>query len=141
MHHRTVFFVSDQTGVTAETLGHSLLTQFDGLKFRGVTVPFLNTLDKAKETVRRINLTGEVEGARPIVFSTTVQDDVRDVIATSNGLLLDFFDAFIGILRGERELYWKIAWRQLGPKREVADVSLDTKQEIIGDFFSRGAAQ
>ena len=52
-----------------------------------------------------------------------------------------FFDAFIGILRGESELYWKIAWRQLGPKREVADVSLDTKQEIIGDFFSRGAAQ
>ena len=102
MHHRTVFFVSDQTGVTAETLGHSLLTQFDGLKFRGVTVPFINTLDKAKETVRRINLTGEVEGARPIVFSTTVQDDVRDVIATSNGLLLDFFDAFIGPL--EREL-------------------------------------
>ena len=102
MHHRTVFFVSDQTGVTAETLGHSLLTQFDGLKFRGVTVPFINTLDKARETVRRINLTAEVEGARPIVFSTMVHDEVREVIATSDGLLMDFFDAFIGPL--EREL-------------------------------------
>jgi hypothetical protein len=102
MHHRTVFFVSDQTGVTAETLGHSLLTQFDGLKFRGVTVPFINTIDKAKETVRRINLTGEVEGTRPIVFSTMVHDEMREIIATSNGLLLDFFDAFIGPM--EREL-------------------------------------
>ncbi len=102
MHHRTVFFVSDQTGVTAETLGHSLLTQFDGLKFRGVTVPFINTPDKANDVVRRINLTAKVEGARPIVCSTMVHDDVRDVIAGSNGLVLDFFDAFIGPL--EREL-------------------------------------
>lgn len=102
MHHRTVFFVSDQTGVTAETLGHSLLTQFDGLKFRGVTLPFINTLDKARETVNRINLIGRTEGTRPIVFSTMVHDDVREVIATSDGLVLDFFDAFIGPL--EREL-------------------------------------
>ena len=52
-----------------------------------------------------------------------------------------FFDAFIGILRSESELYWKIAWRQLGANREVADVSLDTKKEIIGDFFSRARAE
>ena len=53
---------------------------------------------------------------------------------------ISFFDAFMGILRGEGALYWKIAWRQLGAKREVAEVSLDTKREIIGDFFSRSAA-
>jgi [pyruvate, water dikinase]-phosphate phosphotransferase / [pyruvate, water dikinase] kinase len=102
MKHRTVFFVSDQTGVTAETMGHSLLTQFDGLKFRGVTVPFINTIDKAKECVRRINLTAEVEGARPIVFSTMVHDDLRGIISESHGLVLDFFGAFIGPM--EREL-------------------------------------
>ena len=45
---RTVFFVSDQTGVTAETMGHSLLTQFDGMEFRPVTLPFITTLDKAQ---------------------------------------------------------------------------------------------
>ena len=102
MNYRTVFFVSDQTGVTAETLGHSLLTQFDGRKFRGVTVPFINTRDKANECVRRINLTAEVEGSRPIVFSTMVQDDLREIIAESQGLVLDFFGAFIGPM--EREL-------------------------------------
>jgi [pyruvate, water dikinase]-phosphate phosphotransferase / [pyruvate, water dikinase] kinase len=104
MNHRTVFFVSDQTGVTSETLGHSLLTQFDGLKFRGVTVPFINTRDKAKECARRINLTAEIEGARPIVFATMVQDDLRDIIAQSHGLVLDFFGAFIGPMERELEV-------------------------------------
>jgi len=53
---------------------------------------------------------------------------------------ITFFEPFIGILRAEDELYWKIAWVQLGPKREVSDVSLDSKKEIIGEFFSRLAS-
>ncbi|MEM7169464.1 MAG: hypothetical protein AAF530_04810 [Pseudomonadota bacterium] len=48
-----------------------------------------------------------------------------------------FCDAFLGILRHEEELYWKIAWRQLGAVKTCSDVSLDTKSEIIGEFFSR----
>ncbi len=50
---------------------------------------------------------------------------------------ISFFDAFIGILRYEKELYWKIAWVQTGATKQVSDVSLDTKKEIIGEFFSR----
>jgi len=34
-----VFFVSDGTGITVEMLGHSLLTQFDGIRFDQMTVP------------------------------------------------------------------------------------------------------
>ncbi|MFO1377813.1 MAG: pyruvate, water dikinase regulatory protein [Steroidobacteraceae bacterium] len=98
---RTVFFVSDQTGVTAETMGHSLLTQFDGLEFRATTLPFVSTVDKAAEAVRRINAAGEQEGVRPIVFSTLVKDDVRAVVRLSQGLVLDFFDAFLGPLEQE----------------------------------------
>src|SRR3972149_7767119 len=52
---RTVFFVSDQTGVTAETMGHSLLTQFESLDFRPVTLPFITSLDKAREAVEKID--------------------------------------------------------------------------------------
>jgi regulator of PEP synthase PpsR (kinase-PPPase family) len=102
MKQRTVFFVSDQTGITAQTLGRSLLTQFDGMKFRHVTVPFISTSDKAHDAVRRINLVAEVEGVRPLVFSTFVQNEIREIVRGCNGLLLDFFDAFIGPL--EREL-------------------------------------
>jgi [pyruvate, water dikinase]-phosphate phosphotransferase / [pyruvate, water dikinase] kinase len=98
---RTVFFVSDQTGVTAETMGHTLLTQFEGLQTRAETLPFVSTPDKAREAVARINRAAEDEGVRAIVFSTLVQDDLRDIVKQSNALFLDFFDAFVGPLEQE----------------------------------------
>jgi len=98
---RTVFFVSDQTGITAETMGHSLMTQFDGFEFRQVTVPFISTVDKAIEAVRKIDLVGKQEGVRPIVFSTLVQEDVRNVVRGSTGFFLDFFDPFLAPLENE----------------------------------------
>lgn len=101
MNRRTVFFVSDQTGITAETLGRSLLTQFETIDFRQVTLPFISSVDKAKEAVRRINLTAQVEGRRPVVFATFASSELRDLIKESGALFLDFFDAFIGPLELE----------------------------------------
>jgi regulator of PEP synthase PpsR (kinase-PPPase family) len=101
MQRRTIFFVSDQTGVTAETMGHSLLTQFDGVVFRQVTLPFISTADKAEEAVRRINATGETEGIRPVIFSTLVQEEMREIVKGANGLFLDFFAAFLNPLEEE----------------------------------------
>jgi len=98
---RTVFFVSDQTGITAETMGHSLMTQFEGIEFRQVTVPFISTVDKAKEAVRKIDLVGRQEGVRPIVFSTLVQENVRNIVRASTAFFLDFFDPFLGPLENE----------------------------------------
>lgn len=102
MARRTVFFVSDQTGVTAETLGHSLLTQFDGHDFDQVTLPFVDSLDKAQDVVERINATAVAQGTRPIVFSTLVQDEFREPFRQVTGLFLDFFAMFLSPL--EREL-------------------------------------
>lgn len=102
MSERTVFFLSDQTGVTAETLGHSLLTQFDAQRFRQVTLPFIDTDDKAREAVKRINDAARSASLRPIVFSTLVQDDFRAIVREADGLHLDIFDAFLEPL--EREL-------------------------------------
>lgn len=102
---RSVFFVSDRTGITAETLGHSLLTQFDGAEFRHETLPFLDTEEKAEKAVARINACAEEEGEKPIVFSTLVQNNLRNIVIRSRGLYLDFFEAFIGPL--ERELQMK----------------------------------
>jgi hypothetical protein len=96
-----VFFVSDQTGVTAETMGHTLLTQFEGLQIRAETLPFVSTADKAREAVARIDRAAADEGVRAIVFSTLVQDDLRDIVKQANALFLDFFDAFVGPLEQE----------------------------------------
>lgn len=101
MTQRTVFFLSDQTGVTAETLGHSLLTQFEGQDFRQVTLPFIDTPDKAREAVQKINKAATARGPRPIVFSTLVQDDFRAILKEANGLHLDIFDVFLQPLEEE----------------------------------------
>ena len=101
MYERTVFFLSDQTGVTAETLGHSLLTQFDGQNFRQVTLPFIDTEDKAHEAVRKINKAGATDKKRPVVFSTLVQNEFRTIVRGANGLHLDIFDEFLEPLEEE----------------------------------------
>jgi regulator of PEP synthase PpsR (kinase-PPPase family) len=93
--------VSDQTGVTAETMGHSLLTQFRGTEYRATTLPFVSTVEHAAEVVERINAVCAEDGIRPIVFATLVDDPVRAVVKRCNGLFLDFFDAFLGPLEQE----------------------------------------
>ncbi len=82
-------------------MGHSLMTQFDGIEFRQMTVPFISTVDKAIEAVRKIDLVAKQEGVRPIVFSTLVQEDVRNVVRASTGFFLDFFDPFLSPLENE----------------------------------------
>ena len=79
--NRTVFFVSDGTGITAETFGHSVLTQFD-LKFKQIRLPFIDTLEKAHEAVRKINDAYTAEGNRPIVFSTLVKTDLAGLYSS-----------------------------------------------------------
>jgi regulator of PEP synthase PpsR (kinase-PPPase family) len=101
MDERTVFFLSDQTGVTAETLGHSLLTQFNSRNFRQVTLPFIDSEDKAKAALRKINKTADESALRPIIFSTLVQDEFRAIVREANGLHLDIFDAFLEPLGAE----------------------------------------
>ena len=52
---RTVFFVSDATAITAETLANAVLAQFHGLKYLRYRMPFVNTEEKAKAAALRIN--------------------------------------------------------------------------------------
>ena len=92
-HRRTVFFVSDGTGITAQMLGHSLLTQFEGVEFNQVTLPFVDSTEKAEECLARIAAEGN--GGQAIVFSTLVNNDVRAVVRRANALFIDFFESFI----------------------------------------------
>ena len=92
---RTVFFVSDGTGITAQMLGHSLLTQFEGVEFTEVTLPFVDTVEKATETLARIEDESGRGNGQPIVFSTLVNGDLREIIRRSKVLCIDFFESFI----------------------------------------------
>jgi regulator of PEP synthase PpsR (kinase-PPPase family) len=94
MPERTVFYISDGTGITAETLGNAILAQFDFAP-RHVRLPFTDSVDKAHQTVRQINHAAELEGKRPIVFVTVVNAEVLAVLRESRAILLDMFSAFV----------------------------------------------
>jgi hypothetical protein len=101
MPHRTVFFVSDGTGITAETFGNSILSQF-AAKPRHVRRPFIDTADKAHQVVREIDHTALLEGRRPIVFVTLVDPEILAIVkGHSKGLVLDMFNTFIEPLEAE----------------------------------------
>ncbi|MDR2853205.1 MAG: kinase/pyrophosphorylase [Burkholderiaceae bacterium] len=101
MHTRTVFFVSDGTGITAETFGNAVLAQFE-MTARRVRLPFTDTVDKAHQAVRQINHTGEIEGVRPLVFTTLVNMDVRHVVQSGcKAMLMDMFSTFVQPLEAE----------------------------------------
>lgn len=101
MPQRSVFFVSDGTGITAETFGNAILAQFE-MRPRHVRLPFTDTVDKAHQAVRQINHAAEVDGAPPIVFSTLVNMEVLRVIQEGcKGMLLDMFGTFVQPLEQE----------------------------------------
>jgi len=99
--NRTAFFISDRTGITAEMLGHSLLTQFEHVSFTEITLPFVDSLGKAQDTARQINQTAAKDGNRPLVFSTLVDKDLSGIIQAANGFYIDCFQAFIAPLEAE----------------------------------------
>lgn len=98
---RTAFFISDRTGITAEGLGHSLLSQFEGIKFKRVRLPFLDSVEKARDALAQINETSMADGQRPVVFSTLILPAVRNIIEQSDALFLDLFEMFIVPLEAE----------------------------------------
>ena len=92
---RTIFYVSDRTAITAETIGHSLLAQFKGTSYREITVPYVDTPDKALEVLTRINEVANEDGEMPVVFSTIAEPKSRTCIIESNALVLDLFHVFL----------------------------------------------
>jgi len=91
---RTVFIISDGTGITAETFSHSVLSQFESVKFIQVRIPFVDTLEKADEVIERINHVAS-RGAQPIAFTTLVNTELSTRIKTANALFLDLFAGFV----------------------------------------------
>jgi len=98
---RTVFFVSDGTGITVEMLGHSLLTQFDGIEFDQMTVPFIDSVAKAEACVARINEAAVSGNGRPVVFTTLVNAEIRETVRKAEAFVLDFFESFLDPLEAE----------------------------------------
>lgn len=114
---RFAFMISDRTGLTVESLGHSLLTQFEDVTFEKETIPYMDTLKKADAVVAKINAcAGET---KPIVFMTLIDPEISACIKKSNACVLDLFGTFLNPL--EKELGEKSSYT-VGKTHAVADI-------------------
>lgn len=104
MQKRLTYVISDRTGLTAEALCQSLLSQFPQVEFDIENLPFIDTVDKAQETAASLNEKAIRDGRKPLVFATLVNDEIREIIASANIVFFDLFDTFIGPLEKELEL-------------------------------------
>lgn len=128
---RTVFFVSDRTGISVETLGRGLLSQFEAVEFTQIALPFVDTEDKARAAVARIDA---VDGERPLVFSTQVRSELRDILMTSRGLFLDFFEAFMAPLEAELK---QVSSQSVGRSHGLRDTGrYDTRIDAVNFALS-----
>jgi len=129
---RTVFYVSDGTGITAEGFGHSLLAQFERLSIREIRIPFVDSLPKAMASLERINQASDEEADRPIVFSTLVDTEIAALLRTARAFVVDLFANFVEPL--EIELAMK-SNHTIGRLHNVAD-SQQYKKRIEAINFS-----
>lgn len=98
---RTVIYVSDGTGITAETLGHGLLSQFEGIEYRPMRFPFIDSESKARDCLMRINDVNQREGVHPIVILTQTNQELSAILHQADAFFIDMFDSFIAPLEQE----------------------------------------
>lgn len=101
MKRRTVFFISDRTGITAESLGLSLLSQFEDIHFTQITLPFVDSTEKAVEATQRIATAAQQDNVRPILISTIIDSKIKEILSQSQAYIIDFFQSFIPGLEQE----------------------------------------
>ena len=118
MSKRTVFVVSDRTGITAEVLSHSLLTQFPDVIFHTRALPFVDTPEKVVDAVREINNAAETDEARPLIFATFVSTQLFEGIRCAHGFFVDLFGTFLKPLEIELQ---SVSSHEIGHSHGVVD--------------------
>lgn len=92
---RAVFFVSDRTGLTAESYGKSLLAQFPDIQFDTRTLAFIDTPEKARQAQEQIDILSRGFRYEPIIFSTLVDENEQQIIEQCRGHVINLFGAFL----------------------------------------------
>lgn len=101
---RYVFMVSDGTGITAESLGNSLLTQFGTVTFIKQTLPYIDNIEKANGVLQKLDAVYEETGSKPIVFLTSVNPELSASLKKANACILDLFNTFLAPLELELDI-------------------------------------
>ncbi|OAN17747.1 phosphoenolpyruvate synthase regulatory protein [Photobacterium jeanii] len=100
---RDVFYVSDGTAITSETVGHAVLGQFP-LDTKQTTLPFVETIERANYVKNIIDQAHSKRGMQPIVFYSVVIPEVKAILEQSNALLYDVLHAMVAPLAKDLDL-------------------------------------
>ncbi len=124
---RFVFMISDRTGLTVESLGNSLLSQFGAVDFQKETMPYIDTREKAEAALQKIHAC--VGDTNPIVFATLIDPEIAACFKQANACVLDLFGTFLNPL--EQELGVKSSFT-VGKTHGLADIqSYDHRIDAI----------
>ena len=97
---RSAFYISDGTAITAETFGHATLSLFP-VEFKHITIPFVETVEKAREVKSQLEQAASFSHEKPIVFLTFVNPELSEIIQTSNAICYDFISTFSAQIQRE----------------------------------------
>lgn len=128
---RQVFIISDGTGITAETLGNSLITQFEHIEFEKIIIPYIDSQSKVERVLQRIDQSFNDNGVKPLLFMTLVNPEIRQSFKNAKACVFDLFSTFIGPL--EVELQEKSSYT-VGKTHGVADDKSYTNRIEAVDF-------
>lgn len=105
MIERSVYMISDGTALTVESLGNSLLTQFESVKFVTHVYPFIDSIEKAEYVCRNIANDYENTNLKPLVFMTLVDPKISDIIRNTDSCVFDFFESFLSQIEKELNVH------------------------------------
>lgn len=126
---RTVFYLSDQTGLTAELLGQTLISQFDSINFITQTIPYVDNEAKALRAVELIDRTADQNQAQPVLISTVVHEDIKVILHRSKALMLDVFEHFIAPLE---QTFSEHSSHRVGKQHSTQDIqAYDNRIEAV----------
>lgn len=91
---RDVFYVSDGTAITCETLGHVVLGQFPFIP-NEKTFPFVESQDKVADVVKEIETSYQRNGVKPLVFFSIVVPDVREMLLEAPAYSYDVLESIV----------------------------------------------
>lgn len=123
---KDIYYISDSTAILVKNLGHSLICQFPEINFIEEKFPFVNSVKEAQKVLAHI--LKRSGGRQPIVFSTIMNEDVRNVFNNSE---IEFIDAYGHFLTRLEDCLEATALRVAGYYRTTTEVDLAKRAENI----------
>jgi regulator of PEP synthase PpsR (kinase-PPPase family) len=123
---KDIYYISDSTGILITNLGESLICQFPEISFHEEKFPYVRTVKDAKKTLEYI--LEQSLGRRPIIFSTIMDMEVRNIFRSPE---VEFFDAFDFFLDPLETCLEAKALRVPGFSRHGDDVTMSKRVDAI----------